>query len=108
MVHCTAYCPIGFLAVVGGRMSPFRVRIRQGCTDCGACTVACRYDALRPEDVARRRPGGSCTLCGDCLKSCRGGFLEYRFPGLSTETSRRVFFAVVAALHAVFLGVARI
>jgi NAD-dependent dihydropyrimidine dehydrogenase PreA subunit len=108
MVHCTAYCPIGVVTTALGRLSPFRVRIVGDCTDCGACTIPCRYDALRPGDIARRRPGGACTLCGDCLKSCRGGFLQYRFAGLPPEAARRVFFVVVAALHAVFLGVARI
>lgn len=108
MAHCTAWCPLGLVAALGGKLSPFRIRINEACTDCGACTASCRYDALRPEHVRRRSPGINCTLCGDCLASCRGGFIGYRFPWLSPDASRMAFIAILAALHAVFLGLARI
>jgi polyferredoxin len=106
MTHCVTYCPTGLLAAWFGRISPFRMRINTSCDDCMACTVACRYDALNPEDVHRRRPGSSCTLCGDCLGRCRRSFMEYRFLGLSSGAARGLFLTLVAALHAVFLGVA--
>jgi len=35
MVHCTAWCPMGAVANYLGRLNPFRVRIREGCT--GSC-----------------------------------------------------------------------
>jgi polyferredoxin len=108
MAHCAAWCPLGLVAALGGKLSPFRIRIDDACTDCGGCTSSCRYDALRPEHVRRRSPGINCTLCGDCLASCRGGFIGYRFPWLSPGGARAAFIALVAALHAVFLGVARI
>ena len=108
MVHCTMYCPIGLAANVLGKLSPFRLRITDGCTDCGACTFKCRYDALRPEDIQARLPGLTCTLCGDCLASCKGQSIEYRFAGLSPHFARTVFLVLVVSLHAVFLGVARI
>lgn len=108
MAHCAAWCPLGLVAALGGKLSPFRIRIDDACIDCGACTSSCRYDALRTEHVRRRSPGVNCTLCGDCLASCRGGFIGYRFPWLSPGVSRAAFIALVAALHAVFLGVARI
>jgi polyferredoxin len=108
MVHCTMYCPIGLAADLLGKLSPLRLRITAGCTECGACTFKCRYDALRPEDILARRPGLTCTLCGDCLSSCKGKSIEYRFAGLSSQTARTVFLVLVVSLHAVFLGVARI
>jgi polyferredoxin len=108
MVHCTMYCPVGLAADVLGKLSPFRLRITDGCTDCGACSFKCRYDALRPEDIRARLPGLTCTLCGDCLSSCKGKSIEYRFAGLSSHTARTVFLVLVVSLHAVFLGVARI
>ncbi len=108
MAHCTEYCPIGALAVTLGRVSPFRLRINQSCPGCNLCLPVCRYGALTPSDLARGRPGSSCTLCGDCLSTCRRGLIEYRFPGLSPVGSRRLFVAVVAALMAVSLGVARL
>lgn len=109
MVHCAMYCPIGLLADGFGKLSPFRLRINDDtCTDCGACAIRCRYDALRPEHIAARRPGLSCTLCGDCVAACRGKSIEYRFAGLSPRAARTAFLVVVVSLHAVFLGVARI
>lgn len=108
MAHCLSYCPIGWLATVMGKISPFRLRIGSECNACGACTVLCRYDALGAEDIERRRPGWSCTLCGDCLRACRERFIEYRFLGLRGERARVVFLVLVVSLHATFLGVARI
>ncbi|MDP2915890.1 MAG: hypothetical protein Q8O91_10610 [Candidatus Aminicenantes bacterium] len=51
-----------FALVAGllGRLNPFRPKIEAACTDCLACRQFCRYDALTPEDIARRRPGISC------------------------------------------------
>uniref|UniRef100_I2Q6Q0 4Fe-4S ferredoxin-type domain-containing protein n=1 Tax=Desulfovibrio sp. U5L TaxID=596152 RepID=I2Q6Q0_9BACT len=108
MVHCTQYCPIGLVGNILGKLSPWRVRIGPGCDGCGRCARACRYLALSPVDLARGRPGLSCTLCGDCVGACPGGRIGFRFPGLSPETARTAFFTLVIALHAVFLGVARI
>lgn len=108
MLHCATYCPIGMLGNVLGKISPWRVRVGPGCDGCGRCSRACRYLALSPDDLAKGRPGVSCTLCGDCLGACPGGRIGFRFPGLSPETARTAFFSLVVALHAVFLGVARI
>lgn len=108
MTHCTSYCPIGVLATTLGRLNPFRVRMSEECDGCGACAAACRYDALRPAHIERRRPGPSCTLCGDCVGRCRGGQLGYRLGSLSSWRARSVFIAMVVALHAGFLGVARL
>ena len=108
MVHCTAYCPMGFLAAILGRLSPWRLRIATGCVQCGACSTVCRYGALEPDHLARGRPGPSCTLCGDCLAACPRSLLAYRFPGLSPRTARAAFLVTVLSLHAAFLGMARI
>lgn len=108
MVHCVAYCPIGFVTNVLGRISPFRLRIAESCTACGVCRRACRFDALRDEDIERRRPGAACTLCGDCLSTCHAGSLQLRFPGLGPTHSRALFLVLVVSLHAATLGLARI
>jgi polyferredoxin len=107
MAHCTAYCPLGAVSNLLGRISPWRVRIDAGCSRCGACARACRYGALEATDIERGRPGFSCTLCGDCLGSCRQASIAYRFPGLSAEAARRLFLVLVVSLHAAFLGIAR-
>ena len=108
MVHCTMYCPIGLIGNALGKISPWRIRISEGCDGCGRCSRVCRYLALSPADLAKGRPGSTCTLCGDCVGACPGARIGFRFPGLSPLAARQAFFALVIALHAVFLGVARI
>ncbi len=108
MVHCTSICPVGLVANVAGRLSPWRVDMAPDCDGCGACSRACRYDALRPEDLTRRRPGPTCSLCGDCVGACPRGWMRYRLAGLSSERARIAFLVLVTALHATFLGVAMI
>jgi len=82
MAHCTWFCPMGALA--------------------------CRYGALSPADIDRRKPGPTCTLCGDCVGRCRSHSAGYGFWPLRGEGVRAAFIALVVALHAVFLGVARV
>lgn len=108
MVHCVTFCPIGLVAGLLGRLNPFRLKIEAACTDCLACRQFCRYDALTPEDIARRRPGISCTLCGDCLSGCPTGMFSIRFLGLTPQAARDLFVVLAVSLHAVFLGLARI
>jgi len=108
MTHCTAYCPMGWVATRLGKVSPWRMKISSSCTDCGACTPACRYDALSHQDVLRRVPGEACTLCGDCLSRCPTESIEYRLPGVSPTQARTAFLVIVAAMHAVWLGVGRL
>ncbi len=108
MVHCTSYCPIGLVNNLIGRMLPWRVTIGSGCTQCGLCSKACRYNALSKIDLERGRPGLTCSLCGDCLPRCPHGHLGYRFPGLTRQRARQVFLVLAAGLHTVFLAVARI
>ncbi|HOT01863.1 MAG TPA: hypothetical protein PLY66_12735 [Acidobacteriota bacterium] len=108
MAHCTTWCPMGLVAALLGRLHPLRIRIGKECTECCRCTAACRYGALAADDIRRRRPGLNCTLCGDCVESCHGGWIGYRFPGLSSHTARLLFIALAAALHAACLGLARI
>jgi polyferredoxin len=108
MSHCVVYCPIGLAANLLGKLNPFRIRISNTCTDCGACRLACRYDALNKEDIEKRRPGLTCTLCGDCITRCHEDSIHYKFPGLSPGAARIVFIVTAISLHAVFLGVARL
>ena len=109
MAHCTVFCPIGLIGNVLGRLIPWRVRINQAlCTRCGSCARACRYSALSAQDIEAGAPALPCTLCGDCIGACPHEAMHYRFPGLSPATARAVFLTLIAALSAVFLGVARI
>lgn len=108
MTHCLGYCPMGLLAALLGRLSPWRMTMGQGCTACGACAKACRYGALEPRHLALGRPGYSCSLCGDCLERCPGRELGLKFFIWQGPWVRPAFAALVAGLHALFLGVAMI
>jgi NAD-dependent dihydropyrimidine dehydrogenase PreA subunit len=108
MAHCTWLCPMGALATTLGKLSPFRVRLAESCDGCGACALACRYGALEAGDIARRSPGATCALCGDCVGRCKSRSAEYRFGPWRGDRVRAAFIAVVVALHAAFLGVARV
>ncbi|MCP5104304.1 MAG: 4Fe-4S binding protein [bacterium] len=108
MTHCVTYCPIGLAANWLGRINPFRLRITDTCNQCGACKPACRYHALRDEDIKNRKPGLTCTLCGDCITQCKENSLQYKFLGMNPQTARYFFIVLAVSLHAVFLGVARL
>lgn len=108
MTHCVTFCPMGVLATWLGKVNPFRIRIHEGCDQCGLCTLACRYDALNAEHLARRRVGMSCTLCGDCVGRCKKARIGYWLPGVSAHAARTTFIVLAVALHAVFMGVARL
>jgi NAD-dependent dihydropyrimidine dehydrogenase PreA subunit len=108
MTHCITYCPIGLVANWLGRISPFRLRITDNCTECGACRLACRYEALTSADIEKRKPGLTCTLCGDCITRCKENALEYKFLKMKPTTARYFFIVTAASLHAIFLGAARL
>lgn len=107
MAHCVVFCPLGLLANLLGKLSPFRVAIGDGCTKCLTCIGACRYDALNREQIEQGRPALSCSLCGDCVGACTEGWLHYTLAGRTMKAARPSFIVLVAALHALFLGVAR-
>ncbi len=107
MVHCTAYCPIGWLATRLGKLNPFRIRIDQSCSECMACTRFCRFDALSEANIRARKVGESCTLCGDCVTVCNKTLdIHYAFPGLGPARARTALLVLVVAMQASFLGLA--
>jgi polyferredoxin len=108
MVHCLTYCPMGAIASLLGKLNPFRMRIADGCDQCGSCTLVCRYNAVNPADLERQRVALSCTLCGDCIKACRKGQMRYWLPGLGPQAARTTFVVMAVTLHGIFLGVAMI
>lgn len=102
-VYCTMICPLGILACLLGRLSPWRVRRTAACMQCGACRQTCRYGAL---DRLRegREPGPSCVLCRDCLSACAHGGLCLRWAGKGGNgLAEQIFVVLLSALHAVFL-----
>lgn len=108
MVHCTAFCPMGIVSNLLGKLSLWRIKINEKCTTCGVCSRVCRYSALSAADIQKGKPALSCTMCGDCVSSCSHGAIGYKFPFISQKKSRLLFIVIVVSLHSIFLGVARI
>ena len=108
MIHCLTFCPIGLVVNYLGKLSPFRIILGDECTKCGACSKACRYHALTLTDIKKMKPSLTCTLCGDCLHSCPQNQIRYKFLKLKGETPQYLFIALTVALHAAFLGLARV
>jgi polyferredoxin len=108
MIHCLAYCPIGFISNTLGRINPFRIRIKDNCTNCLACSRVCKYNALTKEDIERRKPGFTCTLCGDCIETCKTDSIHYTFFRSKGKMVKTIFYVMVISCHAVTLALARI
>ena len=102
-VYCTMICPLGMLACLLGKLSPWRVRRTATCVQCGACARVCRYGAL-DRLYEGREPGPSCVLCRDCLSACPHDGLCLRWAGKGGDgRAERAFVVLLSALHAVFL-----
>ncbi|MBN2717841.1 MAG: 4Fe-4S binding protein [Deltaproteobacteria bacterium] len=108
MFHCVSVCPIGLIAVIMGKISPFRMRFTASCNACGACSHRCRYGALERTHIDGRAVGMNCTLCGDCMSRCKENGLTYTFGRWTGPSVRMTFIVCVVVLHGVFLGVARL
>ncbi len=108
MIHCTTYCPIGAVAVILGRINPFRLLVdRVSCNNCGVCTFSCRFGALSDRDLERGKAGWNCVLCGDCISTCPKNSLRIS-AGKNRIDLWPIYASLVVGLHAVFIGLARI
>lgn len=109
MLHCTTACPMGLLVNLLGKLSPWRLHAMPGrCDHCGACEKVCLYRALTPESRMAGKSLFQCSLCRDCIRVCRNKALYVGCPGLSPNTSWKLFTGLLTVLHAVFLSVAMV
>ncbi|MBN1758108.1 MAG: 4Fe-4S binding protein [Chitinispirillaceae bacterium] len=108
MVHCTAFCPVGLLATLIGKINPFRIAIRSECTQCRLCEKSCRYGALSAAWISIHAPGPTCTLCGDCIGACPGNHIIYRCFSFKPRQAHGIFTVIIVVIHTLFIGFGRI
>ena len=107
--YCRGLCPLGLLAKWLGRLAPWRVRRTGSCRHCLACVRVCRQDAMG-DPATTIAPNADCNLCRDCVAVCPQKALSVTFYGLpgSQAWAGPTLVALLAALHAAFLAMARI
>lgn len=109
MAHCAAFCPMGLVVSLLGRLSPWRVCVRtESCDNCGACEKICSYRAINHESRAGGKTLPHCALCRDCITVCRNRALFIRFPGLSPGSAWIAFAGLTTVLHVIFFSVAMV
>lgn len=107
--YCTLICPLGLVACLCARLSPWRLRTTADCTRCGACIRVCRYAAWTAERLAAGHPGPSCVLCRDCLTRCPHQGLTITLAGRSLQgRAEQILVCLAASLHAAFLFLAMV
>jgi polyferredoxin len=66
--YCRALCPLGAIFAIADRLSPFRRKVSDACTECGECVTDCKMGAIGP--TGKGNHAGECILCLDCEAIC--------------------------------------
>ncbi|MFC2056419.1 4Fe-4S binding protein [Chloroflexota bacterium] len=68
---CKYVCPLGAFLALFSKLTLFKVRIGDKCTNCKAChDVLCDYKAIRPSDEKPDINQMECCRCGECISRC--------------------------------------
>ena len=109
MIHCTTVCLMGLIVNLLSRLSPWRMRVDKDlCSHCGACEKICRWRAITPESRRKGKTLLRCSLCRDCIGACHKKAITLHCAGLAPESAARLFVALLASLHAIFLACAMV
>ena len=78
---CRYGCPYGVLFGLFARLAPGRIRVREGCQQCGTCTDACTsgvrvHEQLRAHGMV---VDPNCLKDLDCISVCPHEAISYRF-----------------------------
>ena len=107
-LHCSAFCPMGLLISLLGRLSPWRIRVKaELCTNCGRCEEVCDNRAITAASRNLGKTGLRCSMCRDCIGRCSAKAIHVWNPLLPERISPYVLTAIVSILHVLFLATAR-
>ena len=75
---CKYLCPLGALLSLFARISLFKVKIGEKCTNCKAChTMYCDYGAIVPGEPSPHVDRFECVSCGECISRCPHGAIDF-------------------------------
>jgi len=75
---CKYLCPLGALLSLFSRISLFKVKIGEKCTNCKAChTLYCDYRAIVPGEHSPSIDRLECVSCGECISRCPHGAIDF-------------------------------
>ena len=111
-VYCSSFCPMGLVAGLLGKLSPWRLSVdKDRCTGCMKCAAACQDRAMILRE-GKCEISYRCTLCRDCLMFCSHGALSLDCT-LPVRGRRRISadpacIITISLMHILFLATARI
>ena len=109
MIHCTYYCPIGFIVNLYSKIYPIKVKINNNCDLCNKCIKECKYSAISfDKEKNKMTIGFSCTNCGDCIDVCHANAINYSLYNKQKPELRNFWIVLTIVIHTVFLAFARI
>lgn len=111
MIHCTTFCPLGFVVTMLAQCSPWRMRVdSKKCTHCRACEAVCNYRAISTASRTMGKTHFQCSLCRDCIPACKQGALRVQCVPIpwNTQHHTSIFIAIVTIVHGIFLAFARV
>lgn len=74
---CRMICPVGvILGWISLLPGARRVRIKDGCVNCGSCSKGCEMHAIRKTSEKTSIDSENCIACGECTTICRKGCIK--------------------------------
>jgi MauM/NapG family ferredoxin protein len=80
---CRTLCPLGAVLSLVASLAPYRRRVSESCSDCGACSTACPMG----QSPARHSPS-ECLGCRRCEAACPEGAVAFALNVLPTRAPR--------------------
>lgn len=76
-LYCNIICPVGTLLGLVSKISLFRIKIDNSCTQCGKCMFACKAECI---DVKQMTIDDTrCVACFNCIGTCATNSIAYRW-----------------------------